>query len=173
MLISFSYVRVLLEATECLIHLILKVFLKLICSCLSSSDVSTDGIWCYIILWVTPRSSSNVVRWINLKERLLSICPPVVPSFYLYQPSPCSSSSPVYLLKFCSLDRKGLLHGINNCLFYCCCFVESFFGIMTLVIFFLDVTHVLDELEHTIQRVKVTTTPDGCVLDLFFITDNL
>lgn len=68
----------------------------------------------------------------------------MVPSFYLYQSSPCGSSSPVYLLKFCSLDRKGLLH---------------------------DVTHVLDELEHKIQRVKVTTTPDGCVLDLFFITD--
>lgn len=38
---------------------------------------------------------------------------------------------------------------------------------------FSDVTEVLDELEHTIQRVKVTTTPDGCVLDLFFIKDNL
>lgn len=46
-------------------------------------------------------------------------------------------------------------------------------GTVTLVIFFLDVTLVLDELEHTIQRVKVTTTPDGCSLDLFFITDNL
>lgn len=81
---------------------------------LRSPDVSTDGIWCYIILWVTPRSRSHVVRWGNLKERLLSICPPLVPSFYLYQPLPCSSSSPVYLLKFCSLDQKGLLHGIKN-----------------------------------------------------------
>ncbi|KAH6810467.1 ACT domain-containing protein [Perilla frutescens var. frutescens] len=113
---------------------------------ITRGDVSTDGIWCYIILWVIPRSTSHVVRWTNLKERLLSICPPMIPAFYLYQPSPCGSSSPVYLLKFCSLDRKGLLH---------------------------DATHVLDELDHTIQRVKVTTTPDGCVLDLFFITDNL
>ncbi|CAI9108052.1 OLC1v1007567C2 [Oldenlandia corymbosa var. corymbosa] len=37
----------------------------------------------------------------------------------------------------------------------------------------LDVNQVLCELELTIQRVKVTTTPDGRVLDLFFITDNL
>jgi UTP:GlnB (protein PII) uridylyltransferase len=37
----------------------------------------------------------------------------------------------------------------------------------------LDVTEVLSELELTIQRVKVTTTPDGKVLDLFIITDNM
>ncbi|KAF2300419.1 hypothetical protein GH714_013107 [Hevea brasiliensis] len=36
-----------------------------------------------------------------------------------------------------------------------------------------DVTQALSELELTIQRVKVTTTPDGRVLDLFFITDNM
>uniref|UniRef100_A0A803LCL8 ACT domain-containing protein ACR n=1 Tax=Chenopodium quinoa TaxID=63459 RepID=A0A803LCL8_CHEQI len=36
-----------------------------------------------------------------------------------------------------------------------------------------DVTHVLCELELNIERVKVTTTPDDRVLDLFFITDNL
>ncbi|WP_370467135.1 ACT domain-containing protein, partial [Salmonella enterica] len=48
-------------------------------------------------------------------------------------------------MKFCCLDRKGLLH---------------------------DVTKVLSELELTIQTVKVTTTPDGRVLDLFFVTDN-
>ncbi|CAN1230958.1 ACT domain-containing protein ACR9 [Linum grandiflorum] len=36
-----------------------------------------------------------------------------------------------------------------------------------------DVTQVLSELELAIQSVKVTTTPDGRVLDLFFITDNM
>ncbi|KAI5666062.1 hypothetical protein M9H77_15915 [Catharanthus roseus] len=109
-------------------------------------DVSTDGIWCYIVLWVVPHSSSHIVRWATLKERLLSICPSSSTSFYLDQPSPRSVSSPLYLLTFYSLDRKGLLH---------------------------DVTQVLCELELTIQRVKVTTTPDGRVLDLFFITDTL
>lgn len=34
-----------------------------------------------------------------------------------------------------------------------------------------DVTQVLCELELTIRRVKVSTTPDGRVIDLFFITD--
>jgi hypothetical protein len=34
-----------------------------------------------------------------------------------------------------------------------------------------DVTQVLCELEFTIRRVKVSTMPDGNVLDLFFITD--
>nr|DAD25881.1 TPA_asm: hypothetical protein HUJ06_027349 [Nelumbo nucifera] len=37
----------------------------------------------------------------------------------------------------------------------------------------IDVTQVLCELELTIQRVKVMTTPDGRVMDLFFITDGM
>lgn len=36
-----------------------------------------------------------------------------------------------------------------------------------------DVTKILCELEILIQRVKVMPTPDGRVLDLFFITDCL
>jgi len=114
--------------------------------CITKGDVSTDGRWCYIVLWVVPHSSIPIVRWPNLKNRLLSLSPSCTVSFYLNQPSPRSVPSPVYLLAFCCLDRKGLLH---------------------------DVTQVLCELEFTIQRVKVTTTPDGRVMDLFFITDNL
>lgn len=34
-----------------------------------------------------------------------------------------------------------------------------------------DVTEVLCELELTIRRVKVSTAPDGKMMDLFFITD--
>lgn len=34
-----------------------------------------------------------------------------------------------------------------------------------------DVTEVLCELELTIRRVKVSTAPDGRVMDLFFVTD--
>lgn len=112
---------------------------------ITKGDVSTDGIWCYVVLWVVPHSSASIVRWANLKDRLLSVCPSCSVSFYLNEPSPRSASSPVYLLTFCSRDRRGLLH---------------------------DVTHVLCELELTIQRVKVTTTPDDRVLDIFFITDN-
>ncbi|KAK8563544.1 hypothetical protein V6N12_035690 [Hibiscus sabdariffa] len=50
----------------------------------------------------------------------------------------------VFLLKLCCYDRKGLLH---------------------------DVTEVLCSLELNIKKVKVSTTPDGTVMDLFFITD--
>ncbi|XP_010253240.1 PREDICTED: ACT domain-containing protein ACR9-like isoform X2 [Nelumbo nucifera] len=113
--------------------------------CITRGDVSTDGKWCYILLWVEPHPVSLTVRWASLKNRLLSVCPSCSVSFYFNQPS-CSSPSPVYLLKFCCLDRKGLLH---------------------------DVTQVLCELELTIQRVKVMTTPDGRVMDLFFITDGM
>lgn len=114
---------------------------------ITKGDVSTDGIWCYIVLWVVPHSSSLIVRWSNLKNRLLSVCPSCTSlSFYLDQPATRPVSSPVYLLKFFCVDRNGLLH---------------------------DVTQVLSELELIIQRVKVMTTPDGRVLDLFFITDNM
>ncbi|XP_058109742.1 ACT domain-containing protein ACR9 [Magnolia sinica] len=113
--------------------------------CITKGDVSTDGKWCYVVLWVIPHSSSIMVRWASLKNRLLSVCPSCSVSFY-FEPAPRSTASPVYLLKLLCLDRKGLLH---------------------------DVTQVLCELELTIQRVKVSTTPDGRVMDLFFITDGM
>lgn len=115
-------------------------------------DMSTDGRWCYIVLWVLPRGGRPVpVPWDLLKDRLLQLCP-VAPPFgfdnaYLVAaglqdvPPPAPK---LFLLKLCCFDRMGLLH---------------------------DVTRVLCELELTIRRVKVSTTPDGSVLDLFFITD--
>ncbi|XP_057785677.1 ACT domain-containing protein ACR10-like [Salvia miltiorrhiza] len=108
-------------------------------------DVSTDGKWCYIVFWVEGKSST---RWGLLKNRLMGVCP----SFLLangisYDGPEMRPPKPpnVYLLKFCCYDRRGLLH---------------------------DVTGVLCELELTIKRVKVSTTPDGKVMDLFFITDS-
>ncbi|RZC83965.1 hypothetical protein C5167_046753 [Papaver somniferum] len=115
---------------------------------ISKGDVSTDGKWCYVVLWVIPHSFSSNIRWASLKDQLVSVCPSNSASFYFNQQSDSkSASSPqVYLLKFCGLDRKGLLH---------------------------DVTKVFCELELTIQRVKVMTTPDDKVMDMFFVTDNL
>ena len=145
-------------------------------------DISTDGIWCYVVLWVVPHSSSLVVKWSNLKNRLQSECPSCSVSYLLYeQPPTYPPSSPVYLLKFFCLDRRGLLHGKR--LFFAwllVCFVtgekgrgkSEFLHALMWLCFPLDVTQVLCELELTIQRVKVTTTPDGSVLDLFFITDH-
>ncbi|KAE9445503.1 hypothetical protein C3L33_22600, partial [Rhododendron williamsianum] len=106
--------------------------------------VSTDGKWCYIVFWVIGKPTT---RWGLLKKRLIGVCPSCSSasgiSFYR---SELQSPKPpdVFLLKLCCYDRRGLLH---------------------------DVTVVLCELELTIKRVKVSTTPDGRVMDLFFITD--
>ncbi|GAB2274333.1 hypothetical protein Dimus_009098 [Dionaea muscipula] len=113
---------------------------------ISKGDLSTDGKWCYVVLWVVPHDPSSKVQWPNLKERLVYVCPPCSIPYFYNLPTPPKKPSPLYLLKFCCLDRRGLLH---------------------------DVTQVLGGLELTIERVKVTTTPDGRVLDLFFIRDNV
>ncbi|CAA7036789.1 unnamed protein product [Microthlaspi erraticum] len=115
---------------------------------ITKGDVTTDGVWCYIVLWVVPHYDSLILRWSHLKNQLVSVCPSCSTYFLLNMTSPCPASTPVYLLKFFCLDRRGLLH---------------------------DVTQILTELELelSIQTVKVTTTPDGRVLDLFFITDKM
>ncbi|KAK6152361.1 hypothetical protein DH2020_014996 [Rehmannia glutinosa] len=107
-------------------------------------DVSTDGKWCYIVFWVLGKPST---RWSLLKKRLMGACPCFLLACGIsYYRAELQSPKPadVFLLKFCCHDRLGLLH---------------------------DVTKVLCELELTIERVKVSTTPDGKVMDLFFITD--
>jgi hypothetical protein len=125
------------------------------------------------VFWVVPRSSSIRIRWASLKNRLMSMCPssysiPFYPD--MSQPGP----SQFYLLKLLSPDRKGLLHGnyyiydhlslhfMPHQAFNSLCAVSS-----------ADVTHILSDLELIIHRVKVSTTPDGRVVDLFFITDGM
>ncbi|CAK8571651.1 unnamed protein product [Lathyrus sativus] len=106
-------------------------------------DVSTDGKWCYIVFWVVGQKT----RWSLLKKRMVEACPSCSSasgiSYYCSDLQPTKPPD-VFLLKFCCHDRKGLLH---------------------------DVTAVLCELELSIIKVKVSTTPDGKVLDLFFIID--
>ncbi|XP_068646192.1 ACT domain-containing protein ACR10-like [Aristolochia californica] len=108
-------------------------------------DVSTDGKWCYIVFWVVGKRKT---RWNVLKKRILAACPSCssASGFYLYDSleNQLPKEPDLFLLKVSALDRRGLLH---------------------------DVTEVLCELELTIRRVKVSTTPDGTVMDLFFITD--
>ncbi|KAE9619659.1 hypothetical protein Lal_00038236 [Lupinus albus] len=108
------------------------------------ADVSTDGKWCYIVFWVIGKQKTN---WSLLKNRLVEACPTCSSASGIsYYRSDLYPPKPpdVFLLKFCCHDRKGLLH---------------------------DVTEVLSELEIIIHKVKVSTTPDGKVMDLFFITD--
>nr|KJB62365.1 hypothetical protein B456_009G413900 [Gossypium raimondii] len=107
-------------------------------------DVSTDGKWCYIVFWVVCKPAT---RWELLKKRLVQACPSCSSASGIsYYRSELQSPKPpdVFLIKLCCVDRKGLLH---------------------------DVTQVLSSLELNIQKVKVSTTPDGTVVDLFFITD--
>ncbi|KAL9227897.1 hypothetical protein vseg_003535 [Gypsophila vaccaria] len=108
-------------------------------------DFATDGKWCYIVMWVTGKPT---IRWGLVKKRLVRACPSCSSasgiSYYSAEWQQLPNPPNVFLLKFCCHDRRGLLH---------------------------DVTEVLCELELYIQRVKVSTTPDGKVLDLFFITD--
>ncbi|CAI9091168.1 OLC1v1026122C1 [Oldenlandia corymbosa var. corymbosa] len=109
-------------------------------------DVQTDGKWCYLVFWVVGKPTT---RWNLLKKRLLEVCPTCTAAasgIYYYRPEFQDPRPPdVFLLKFwCSYDRKGLLH---------------------------DVTQALYELELTIKRVKISTAPDGRVMDLFFVTD--
>ncbi|GAB2272289.1 ACT domain-containing protein acr10 [Dionaea muscipula] len=107
-------------------------------------DVSTDGRWCYIVFWVLAKSTT---RWGLVKKRLIAACPSCSSasgiSYYSAELLPPKPPD-VFLLKFCCNDRQGLLH---------------------------NVTKALCELELIIKRVKVSTTPDGRVVDLFFITD--
>ncbi|POO01766.1 ACT domain containing protein [Trema orientale] len=107
-------------------------------------DVSTDGKWCYLVFWVIGKSET---RWSLLKRRLVEACPSCSSasgiSFYRSELQPPKPSD-VFLLTLCCHDRRGLLH---------------------------DVTRVLCELELTIKKVKVSTTPDGRVMDMLFITD--
>ncbi|KAJ6820143.1 ACT domain-containing protein ACR9-like [Iris pallida] len=123
-----------------LCHTILEFGLRI-----QRGDVSTDGKWCFVVFWVIPRTPKINIQWLSLKNRLLSLCPSCPIPFY-FDIGTRPTTSPVYLLKLFSVDRKGLLH---------------------------DVTHVLCELELLIHRVKVSTTPDGRVMDLFFISDGM
>ncbi|KAJ4971414.1 hypothetical protein NE237_004513 [Protea cynaroides] len=107
-------------------------------------DVSTDGKWCYIVFWVVGKPTT---RWDLLKRRLVGVCPSCISGSVIhYYRSQLQPQKPpdFFLLKLCCFDRRGLLH---------------------------DVTEVLCELELIIRKVKVSTTPDERVMDLFFITD--
>ncbi|GJM94369.1 hypothetical protein PR202_ga11009 [Eleusine coracana subsp. coracana] len=112
---------------------------------ITRGDVSTDGHWCFVVFWVLPRSPSIKIRWASLKNRLMAMCPSAY-SMPFYPDISQPGPLQYYLLKLLSPDRKGLLH---------------------------DVTQILSDLELIIHRVKVCTTPDGKVVDLFFITDGM
>ncbi|GKV40900.1 hypothetical protein SLEP1_g48494 [Rubroshorea leprosula] len=112
-------------------------------------DICTDVTWCYIIFWVVTKSSEKwgSSRWELLKKRLMDACPSCYSvSGISYYCSELQSPEPpdVFMLKLCCHDRIGLLH---------------------------DVAGVLCKLELIIKKMEMSTTPNGRVIDLFFITD--
>ncbi|XP_024400546.1 ACT domain-containing protein ACR9 [Physcomitrium patens] len=111
----------------------------------TKGDISTDGRWCFVALWVIPRSNPSVVRWSLLKQRLEDVCPSALGSMLPTVAPPRLESKKILLLQVRSSDRTGLLH---------------------------DVAQKLWEMELTIHKIKVSTSPDGRAIDLFFVTDN-
>jgi hypothetical protein len=82
-------------------------------TCTCGEDFSTDGKWCFIVLWVVGKPTT---RWVLLKKRLLEVCPSYFSTsgmdYYQSQNQQSRQLPDVFLLKFwCSCDRKGLLHG--------------------------------------------------------------
>ncbi|XP_047306467.1 ACT domain-containing protein ACR10-like [Impatiens glandulifera] len=113
---------------------------------IDKADFSTDGRWCYLVFWVVGKQTT---RWSLLKERMLNVCPICLPElskiYYYKSQFEKPTSSNLFLLKFfLNNDQSTLLH---------------------------DVTKVLNELELTIRRVKVSTTPEERIVNLFFVID--
>uniref|UniRef100_A0A0E0FUP3 ACT domain-containing protein ACR n=1 Tax=Oryza nivara TaxID=4536 RepID=A0A0E0FUP3_ORYNI len=86
-------------------------------------DLSTDGRWCYIVLWVVARPGrAMAMRWDLLKDRLIQLCPVAAPfgldnhhlaaaGLHLHDHDAPAPSPNIFLLKFFCYDRMGLLHG--------------------------------------------------------------
>lgn len=120
---------------------------------ITRGDLATDGRWCFLALWViaresqfpTTRASQVPIRWMLLKQRLEDVCPSALPSLLLHPIPEVHLSQRVMLLQVCSSDRTGLLN---------------------------DVAQKLWELEFTIHKVKVSTSPEEKSINFFFVTDN-
>ncbi|KAG0596194.1 hypothetical protein M758_UG231500 [Ceratodon purpureus] len=112
---------------------------------ITRGDLATDGRWCFVALWVIARASQVPTRWQLLKQRLEDVCPSAIPSLFPHPTPHVHLSQRVMLLQVCSSDRTGLLN---------------------------DVAQKLWELEFTIHKVKVSTSPEEKSINFFFITDN-
>lgn len=110
------------------------------------ADFSTDGKWCLMLFWVTPRQGlAKAIKWAPLKKRLISACPP--PSVSLIMPYKVNAElkRDSYLLQTCSADRAGLIN---------------------------DLAQTLWELEVDVQKVNALTSPDGSAVDVFYLTES-
>lgn len=109
------------------------------------ADISTDGKWCLMLFWVTPRQGpAQGVKWALLKKRLVSACPSPSSLFMPYT-SKADNKEVTYLLQTCSADRAGLIN---------------------------DLTQALWELEVDVLMVNALTSPDGSAVDVFYLSDS-
>ena len=101
---------------------------------------------------MTQMHRSCVVDWELLRQRLELLCPhkstiSTIPSVDSRSSSSNRRTSQnMYILQVECLDRVGLLH---------------------------DVTLALWELQLTVHRAHITTSPSGKAVDLFYVTDDL
>lgn len=77
-------------------------------------DMSIDGRWCFVVLWVKPRTSPSTLRWSLLKQRLEDVCPSTLASMLPPVSPPVPECERVLLLQACSSDRTGLLHDVTQ-----------------------------------------------------------
>jgi hypothetical protein len=126
------------------------------------------------VLWVLPRAN-QLVKWSLLKTRIEEVCPSIAVQFVPTLIPPVLSRK-VLLLQVWSLDRTGLLNGdlliIPSILFLSSSFTRSSLILSFVKTLFSDVVQKLWELELTIHKVKVSTSPDNKSINLFFVTDN-
>jgi hypothetical protein len=138
------------------------------------SIVIVTGRWNSFFPFGTARAN-QLVQWSLLKTRIEEVCPSIAVQF-VPTPIPPVLSRKVLLLQVWSLDRTGLLNGdlliIPSILFLSSSFTRSSLILSFVKTLFSDVVQKLWELELTIHKVKVSTSPDNKSINLFFVTDN-
>ncbi|KAL5714999.1 hypothetical protein ACHQM5_016890 [Ranunculus cassubicifolius] len=108
-------------------------------------DFVTDGEWCYLKFWVFGKKTT---RWESLKKTLIKLCPARSTFSWIYHVNQDVQQLPktpdVFLMKVRAFHRHSLE---------------------------LDILEVFHVLELVIRSTKVSTTPDGRVVDFFIIID--
>lgn len=139
--------------------------------------IITDEKWCYIVFWILPQSLLTPIRCGNLKSQLLFVClcTLLALSLFILTHHPASLFLLCICWSFVALTGEGcyMVKFISSNLFCGWQFSRWVLGLININLSFANVTHVLCELELVIQRVKISTTPDGRVMYPFFITDSM
>eukprot|EP00899_Mesostigma_viride_P008418 jgi/Mesvir1/17578/Mv08813-RA.1 len=112
-----------------------------------SGDFTTDGKWSFVVYKVRPAKGMANISWRLLKQRLAAVCPNPAKSLggYGEEEPLVKPRDPLFMFQVCAQDRCGILN---------------------------DVTMLLWEIEMTIHKIHISTSPDNRAVDLFFVTDD-